>query len=160
MVCSGGGDDVGFPSDALLSLPLTKSCEKNFSSHTTILAFPFPQDPTTKMLAVCDAAAAKIGPPVRGAEPAWSVVEAVRAASGGNFTRGMATEAFLFSRVRVLRQLPYRGAVSRMWRVRKVVCAVGVRLRTAGRIYSMFLSATARAWKMINTVCGAFLWIV
>ncbi|CAM9646104.1 unnamed protein product [Sphacelaria rigidula] len=57
------------------------------------------KDPTTKMLAVCDAAAAKIGPPVRGAEPAWSVVEAVRAASGGNFTRGMATEAFLFSRL-------------------------------------------------------------
>lgn len=54
------------------------------------------------MLSVCDAAAAKIGPPVRGAEPMWSVVEALRAATGRSFARGMAAEGFLFSRVRVV----------------------------------------------------------
>lgn len=54
------------------------------------------------VLAVCDAAAAKIGPPVRGAEPAWSCVEALRAATtrgGHGLAAGMAKEGELFSRV-------------------------------------------------------------
>lgn len=51
------------------------------------------------MLAVCEAAASKIGPPVRGAEPLWSCVEALRAAGSGGFAAGMALEASLFSRV-------------------------------------------------------------
>lgn len=59
------------------------------------------QDPTRKVLAVCDAAAAKIGSPVRGAEPLWSCVEALRAATCGDFARGIAIEGSLFSRVSV-----------------------------------------------------------
>ena len=50
-------------------------------------------------MAICDAAATKIGPPVRGAEPMWSCVEATRAAGNGDFAAGMATEKVLFSRV-------------------------------------------------------------
>lgn len=49
--------------------------------------------------AVCNAAAAKIGPPVRGAEAVWSCVEALKAAGGNSFAAGMAKEAELFSRV-------------------------------------------------------------
>lgn len=51
------------------------------------------------LLAVCDAAAAKIGPPVRGAEPAWSCVEALKAAGSDDFAAGVAKEGALFSRV-------------------------------------------------------------
>lgn len=63
------------------------------------------QDPVPVVLAVCDAAAAKIGPPVRGAEPAWSCVEALRAAAsskgGHGLAAGMAKEGELFTRVSV-----------------------------------------------------------
>lgn len=58
-----------------------------------------PQDPIPAVLALCDAAASKIGPPVRGAEPLWSCVEALRAASNGDFELGAAVERELFSRV-------------------------------------------------------------
>lgn len=78
-------------------LPCTLCC-----TTCVYMAPPANQDPTSKVLAVCDAAAAKIGPPVRGAEPLWSCVEALRAAVGngaGSFERGMATEGLLFSRV-------------------------------------------------------------
>ncbi|CAM9379580.1 unnamed protein product [Laminaria digitata] len=51
------------------------------------------------LMAICDSAAAKIGPPVRGAEPLWSCVEAMRAAGNGDFAAGMETERALFSRV-------------------------------------------------------------
>lgn len=51
------------------------------------------------LLAACNAAAAKIGPPVRGAEPAWSCVEALKAAGSDDFAAGMAKEGALFSRV-------------------------------------------------------------
>ena len=50
-------------------------------------------------MAICDAAAAEIGAPVRGAEALWSCVEAMRAAGNGDFAAGMATERALFSRV-------------------------------------------------------------
>ena len=52
------------------------------------------------LAAVCDAAAAKVGPPVRGAEPAWSCVEALKAAGSGDFAAGVAKEGALFSTVR------------------------------------------------------------
>ncbi|CAM9567836.1 unnamed protein product, partial [Ectocarpus sp. 8 AP-2014] len=56
------------------------------------------KDPVPVVLAVCDAAAAKIGPPVRGAEPRWSCVEALRAAAAGDgLATGMAREGALFS---------------------------------------------------------------
>lgn len=51
------------------------------------------------LMAICDAAAAKIGPPVRGAEPLWACVEALRASGGGDFEAGIATEGTLFARV-------------------------------------------------------------
>lgn len=55
------------------------------------------------VLAVCDAAAAKIGPPVRGAEPKWSCVEALRAAATSDgLATGMAREGALFSTVSAL----------------------------------------------------------
>eukprot|EP00752_Nemacystus_decipiens_P001823 g1761.t1 len=57
------------------------------------------KDPVPVLLAVCDAAAAKIGPPVRGAEPAWSCVEALKAAASDDFVVGMAKEGALFSRL-------------------------------------------------------------
>lgn len=51
------------------------------------------------LLGVCDAAAAKVGPPVRGAEPVWSCVEALKAAGSGDFAAGMAREGALFATV-------------------------------------------------------------
>ncbi|CAN0000850.1 unnamed protein product, partial [Discosporangium mesarthrocarpum] len=64
---------------------------------------PLKDTPTT-VLAVCEAASAEIGPPVRGKEAAWACVEALRAAvlqrgGGGCFTSGMAEEGRLFSKV-------------------------------------------------------------
>lgn len=67
--------------------------------RTRVAVNTTPQDPIPAVLALCDAAASKIGPPVRGAEPLWSCVEALRAASNGDFELGVAVERELFSRV-------------------------------------------------------------
>lgn len=78
-------------------LPLVLSTKPKSSVKTLAKLL---QDPPAVLAAVCDAAAAKVGPPVRGAEPAWSCVEALKAAGSGDFAAGLAKEGALFSTVR------------------------------------------------------------